>query len=69
MLMARAQLGLERSWGELWISEPGEVAAVELDVNSGDRECVVLRVGRIERDHTHNNAADALKTKLSFLFY
>jgi hypothetical protein len=35
-------VGFERSWGELWISEPGKTAAVELDVFSGDRECVVL---------------------------
>ena len=39
-------VGLKRSWGELWVSEPGEVAAVELDVFSGDRECIVLGVGR-----------------------
>ena len=43
-------VGLERCWGKLWISEPCEVGAVELDVFHGDRECVVLRVGGIKRD-------------------
>jgi hypothetical protein len=54
-------VGLERSWGELWVSEPGEIAAVEFDVFSGDRECAVLRMGRIERDLCVLDLTDDLK--------
>ena len=51
-------VGLERCWGELRISEPGEVGSIELDVFGCDRECVVLRVGRIERDLRCLDVAD-----------
>jgi hypothetical protein len=51
-------VGLERCWGKLWIFKPGEIGAVELDVFHGDRECVVLRVGRIERDLCGLDLAD-----------
>ena len=51
-------VGLERCWGKLWISEPCEVGAVELDAFHGYRECVVLRVGRIKRDLCGLDLAD-----------
>ena len=54
-------VGFERSWGELWISEPGKIAAVELDVFSGDRECVVLGMGEIERDLCGLDLVDDVK--------
>ena len=51
-------VGLEWCWGKLWVSEPGEVGSVELDVFGCDRECVVLGVGRIERDLCGLDLAD-----------
>ncbi len=51
-------VGLEWCWGKLWISEPGEIGAIELDVFDCDRECVVLGVGRIERDLCGLDLAD-----------
>ena len=51
-------VGLERCWGKLWISKPGEVGPIELDVFGCDRECVVLGVGRIERDLCGLDLAD-----------
>ena len=57
-------VGFERSWGELWISEPGKIAAVELDVFSGDRECVVLGMGGIERDLCGLDLVDDVKRSI-----
>ena len=54
-------VGLEWCWGKLWVSEPGEVGSVELDVFGCDRECVVLGVGRIERDLCGLDLADDMK--------
>ena len=51
-------VGLERCWGKLWISKPGELGSIELDVFGCDRECVVLGVGRIERDLCGLDLAD-----------
>ena len=51
-------VGLEWCWDKLWISEPGEIGAIELDVFDCDRECVVLGVGRIERDLCGLDLAD-----------
>jgi len=57
-------VGFERSWGELWISEPGKIAAVELDVFSGDQECVVLGMGGIERDLCGLDLVDDVKRSI-----
>ena len=54
-------VGLERCWGELRVSEPGEIAAVELDVLCGDRECVVLGMRWIERDLCGLDLTDDMK--------
>ncbi len=40
----RGTVGLKRSGVFLWISEPSEVGAVELNVLRGDGERVVLRM-------------------------
>ena len=45
-------VGFERSWGELWISEPG------------DRECVVLGMGGIERDLCGLDLVDDVKRSI-----
>ena len=47
---SRSAIVLERSRLELWVSEPGQIAAVELDVFGRDGERIVLRVSRVKGD-------------------
>ena len=64
---------LKRSRTLLWISKPGQIAAVELDMLSSDGEGIVLGVGWIDGDlgrleMTWNGAlSDPLSTRQSVL--